>query len=233
MKKRELVKEQHEEVNDNKHRDNKLYRDNQEKSHKLYKNAVSEDYNKINIYDLGAKKDEIDTNENKRDMYGDEKEENEEKNEKGTIGLRIKSKRNADQNDDNVHKDEVKVSANGDNDQVASIKVDNTPDEQTRLAHNADVGKHLFLEPDVNASSTDNISAYAHKGEKIPPPQKVTTNRIDRSGLDELSFIGLLYFLFSNLTSVLTSGNEIPIGMCVHKICFLEIYLVCCYFSIT
>jgi len=82
----------------------------------------------------------------------------------------------------------------GDNEQVAKVSVDNTDDLTTRIAARA---KHLLLEPYLNVSHDDNQTAYKlrnhHGAIDVQPPQKVvTTNKIDRTGLDKFSFIAVV-----------------------------------------
>lgn len=78
----------------------------------------------------------------------------------------------------------------GDNNQIASVQVDNAPDLQAQLVS----AKHLFLEPNANVSYAENRSSYAHhhRLNLVPPKKVITTNKIDRTGLDKFSFIAIV-----------------------------------------
>lgn len=72
-----------------------------------------------------------------------------------------------------------------DNDQIASVKVDDSVEKRQKLINDIDA-KEVFYEPNVNVSKNATKSpSHAHvKG------SKVTSNKLNKDGLDRVSFIG-------------------------------------------
>ncbi|XP_057290443.1 uncharacterized protein LOC130613132 [Hydractinia symbiolongicarpus] len=74
-----------------------------------------------------------------------------------------------------------------DNDQIASIKVDDSVEKRQKLINDIDA-KEVFYEPNVNVSKNATKSpSHAHvKG------SKVTSNKLNKDGLDHVSFIAVI-----------------------------------------
>lgn len=74
-----------------------------------------------------------------------------------------------------------------DNDQIASVKVDDSVEKRQKLINDIDA-KEVFYEPNVNVSKNATKSpSHAHvKG------SKVTSNKLNKDGLDRVSFIAVI-----------------------------------------
>jgi len=92
---------------------------------------------------------------------------------------------------DHDYGQQKKTVVGGNNEQIATVNIDNTPDITTEIVNKA---RNLLLEPNLYVGKEENQTHYAaHYHSKVEPPQEiVTSSKIDRTGLDKLSFIAVI-----------------------------------------
>jgi len=165
------------------------------KKHEVYKDSVSDKNNDItkvssdtqsedddHIYKRGSKDDE---NNSDKEYQKRVKQQQKRHN--------IESKKENDLFGGNTDKDEVKIS-HGDNDQIATIKLDNSPDQQMKRTQTLQASNELFMEPEITDKKRNKSANAVHHQGNSPPQHKVisTNNKVDRSGLDQFTFIGII-----------------------------------------